>query len=284
MRSSQGNHHFDSGTSPRSSALGFGLIGLLLAGLPAVLAAQNGQPFDPGCQLPFAAIAVERPIDSICGIEGKTASNDQNHAQNRAKNNFCATGDPVTVTQADFVNLQAAVAAAGIPFGSAQRLPADRSVLHDIAKTSEGTSIGEGTRVRYVTFIAKSHYSDTNSGEAVNCGQKGNPPNDIHIVTVQSPGGDECSSITAEMSPHSRPDGWTPKALKLDVPVRFTGQLFFDGSHAPCTEGHPRNPKRISSWEIHPVYAVDVCTAQTLADCPAGDDSKWHPLQAPPAQ
>ena len=258
------------------------VAGLLLAP-PAALTAQDAPVFDPGCPLPFAKIATSHPIDGNCGIEGKEASDDANHAQNRAKNNFCAQGDPVPVTQADFVGLQAAVDKAGIPSGSPKKLPADRKVLLNLFTTSGGATIGEGTKVRFVAFVLKAHYSDVGSGEAVNCGQKGNEPNDIHIPTVQDMSDEECASITAEMSPHSRPAGWTPKALTTPgVPMRITGQLFFDGSHKPCTEGQSRNPKRAASWEIHPVYAVDVCNASTLAECPIADDSKWRPLVAEP--
>ena len=39
--------------------------------------------------------------------------------------------------------------------------------------------------------------------------------------------------------------------------VRMTGQLFFDGSHSPCINGHGGPPRR-SIWEIHPVFAIEV--------------------------
>jgi hypothetical protein len=300
MRSANDHALIDRAFLARSARPGVRLLVpavVLAVTLPAVLAAQEGAQFDPGCPLPFADLAVTHPIDGNCGIEGKSAADDANHAQNQAKNDFCANGDPVTVTQDDFVKLQAAVQDAGIPFGSPKKLPADRSVLHDLITGSSGAKIGEGTKVRFVAFVllsaakqgaqpkGKAHYSDTKTGESVNCGEPGNEPNDIHIPTVQvpDPGADECASVTAEISPHSRPTGWTPKALNgAGVPLRFTGHLFFDGSHKPCTEGKG-NPKRVSSWEIHPVYAVDFCTGATLADCPAGDDTKWHPIASPPA-
>jgi hypothetical protein len=44
----------------------------------------------------------------------------------------------------------------------------------------------------------------------------------------------------------------------LDRPLRITGQMMFDGSHRPCANGSG-SPKRVSVWEIHPVYASDVC-------------------------
>ena len=61
-------------------------------------------------------------------------------------------------------------------------------------------------------------------------------------------------------------------------PYRITGQLFFDASHKPCKNGKGPNPKRISIWEIHPAYAIDVCSNSTLASCKATDDSLWTPL------
>jgi hypothetical protein len=58
-----------------------------------------------------------------------------------------------------------------------------------------------------------------------------------------------------------------------------TGQLFFDASHKPCeSDTDTVSPKRISGWEIHPVYAIDVCINTTLASCPAGNESKWIAL------
>jgi len=164
-------------------------------------------------------------------------------------------------------------------------LPKDRSVLRDLAKTGQGTPIGEGTKVRLVALVENAHYSDVSSGESVNCKKPSEETNDIHIPTVQTAGADECTSITAEISPHGRPAGWTPAALnKPGQVVRITGQLFFDGSHHPCTAGKPQNPKRASLWEIHPVYSIDVCSANSIADCAVDDDTKWHPLQAAPGE
>jgi hypothetical protein len=90
---------------------------------------------------------------------------------------------------------------------------------------------------------------------------------------------DFCDSITAEMSPHFRPEDWDSGVLKsLGRPVRLTGHLFFDGSHKPCRPGKAASPKRASVWEIHPVYQVDVCKNTSLSGCPFGDESKWTPL------
>ena len=58
------------------------------------------------------------------------------------------------------------------------------------------------------------------------------------------------------------------------------GALTFDAEHKPCANGKPApgSPVRISVWEIHPVYAVDVCKYTTLARCKVTDDSAWTPF------
>jgi len=96
--------------------------------------------------------------------------------------------------------------------------------------------------------------------------------------------------------PHFRPEQWEPlgrlvkttanataakkiAALDLRRPMRFTGHLFFDGSHKPCTGTTPNGrSRRISALEIHPVYAIEVCINTSLSGCPRTDASKWQHL------
>jgi hypothetical protein len=66
--------------------------------------------------------------------------------------------------------------------------------------------------------------------------------------------------------------------LKIERPVRITGPLFFDSSHQPCRDGKRPNPKRISVWEIHPIYQFEVCKNKALTACDVGNDSQWIPL------
>src|SRR5262249_56066168 len=66
-------------------------------------------------------------------------------------------------------------------------------------------------------------------------------------------------------------------AQDLDRPLRITGQMFFDGSHRPCV-GDEGRPPRISVWEIHPVYGIDVCKKKSLTACRANVDADWTPL------
>jgi hypothetical protein len=92
---------------------------------------------------------------------------------------------------------------------------------------------------------------------------------------------DECSSVVAEMIPHHRPASWTAQNVeavaKKKLPVRLTGQLFFDSSHSPCQNGKSLSgdPKRTSLWEVHPIYEFDVCPQ---GDCSNG--SGWVTLEA----
>jgi hypothetical protein len=222
----------------------------------------NGS-FQPVCSLPFDGVP-NPDIDDECGIEGGS-SNVAKQAESRAKNNFCASGRGLrSITYEDLVQLQRG--STGIP----KSLP-DRSRLE---------SMGEGDYVSYIAFIKQAHYSDVGNGEAVNCNIPGNSTNDIHIVLMKDPEDkDECDSTTAEMSPHYRPAEWTPENLDAltDRPVRIQGQLFYDGSHTPCTDHSRPNPKRVSLWEIHPVYSVDVCSEETISDCSTGN-AQWTPL------
>jgi hypothetical protein len=240
----------------------------------------GGAKFSPPCPLPFAALMSKHPIDDNCNPDG-SATTPAQKLQNEAKNNFCATGTPVSITYAHLAKLQTLAEQLGVPHGSSNSLPPDRGVLHDIFTTESGATIGEGSLVRLSAFVLDAHYSNVSNGESVNCKKSGEENNDIHIALGTTPDeGDLCNSVTAEISPHLRPLTWKPEYLNglHHHPVRLTGQMFFDGSHTPCRNG-TGSPRRVSVWEIHPVYAIDVCRNQTLAGCDANDESKWVPLE-----
>jgi len=115
------------------------------------------------------------------------------------------------------------------------------------------SSEGEGTPVKFTGYlIAVKHYTDSKHVESCNCKLVGEENNDFHLVLVPTKKTTEASSITAEMSPRSRPPGWTYKKLmalaKKKAQVEATGWLMFDTQHA----GKP-TPKRVTHWEIHPV-------------------------------
>ena len=107
--------------------------------------------------------------------------------------------------------------------------------------------------------------------------------NDIHIELVEPGVKEKCLSVTAEISPHFRPDSWQrfhnmranseaedisidrPEAKRVNFKkvqlVRVTGPLFYDASHEPCSAHKRASPARRSIWEIHPVYKIEVRVA-----------------------
>ncbi len=235
--------------------------------------------FVPGCALPYKDIAgTDLSIDKVCAIDGE--GSDGTVSQNRVKNNLCAVGPSVVLQIADFDTLQTAadriVANGDFVLGS--RLKTDRSPLGKPVKVSRG-SVHEGSLVTLAAFIIQGHYSNVGTGENVNCNVGKQVNNDIHTAVGAESELDECESITIEMTPHLRPSAWTPDNLnRIRRPVRVSGQLMFDASHGPCRGSKRASPARRSTWEIHPVYALDVCRARTLAQCDAIDESKWVPF------
>lgn len=238
----------------------------------------QAEGFSPGCEVPFAEIAEKRSVDENCGVEGSGTA-PAKIAESRQKNFFCATGKPRTVTFTTFERLQRAAEENGISFGSANKLPQDRVPLKDIISLGSGRA-GEGTLVRFVAFLKEAHFSNVSKGEAVNCKLTGRENNDIHVVLVAvADEDDDCKSITAEVSPHFRPRVWEKVvSARINRPVRVTGALFFDASHKPCGGGKRPSPQRASIWEIHPVYALDVCRSKTKNACSASSSTAWIPF------
>jgi hypothetical protein len=221
--------------------------------------------FTPVCPLPFQGL--RNPLsDDYCGIQGGN-SNPALQAQSTAMNNFCATTEhPETITYQDLLNWQ--TRSAHFPTRMSDR--------------KEVENLGEGKYVSYIAFIKEAHYADTVAGEAVNCNRSGYNTNDIHITLISDPNNtDLCQSTIAEISPHYRPVSWRPGLLnELGKPVRIRGQLFYDGSHRPCSGKARPNPKRASVWEIHPVYSIDVCRMTDLKACQdSTNPADWTPVE-----
>lgn len=265
------------------------LTAFAVAGPPAPVE----DKFKLDCPAPFEATPTKRPIDKTCPNDGKFVDNDtpEHHEQNRAKNGLCAVGsggevqkDPIPVTLSTFDQLEAKVLAKGIDFGGSDNLPKDRKLLREnMVTNASGIPVAEGS---YVVFVGKMLENHATGVESVNCSLPGVRNFDIHIALVGQGETNPCKSVTAEIIPHYRPDSWyntyfkkTYKELQ-DHPWRVKGQMFFDGSHRPCNDPlrGSKDPLRRSSWEIHPVYSIDICANTTVASCKADDESKWTPL------
>lgn len=244
-----------------------------------------------GCEVPWKSIAVDRDISQNCGVAGD-ARGGPGHAQNKMKNNLCATNQPVFLTYHDFRQMQKRAdqrrdgGETNFNFGNRQNPIRDRSKLRNFFETEGGETVGEGMVVRHVGFLAEARKARIGtSGESVNCKLTERDENDIHIDIVQTPGANPCRSVTAEMIPHFRPETWTTTNLNRirdeRIPVRVTGHLFFDSSHKPCDgleSPGPGHPLRVSIWEIHPVYRFEVCRRTSLAQCRHDDNSVWQGL------
>ncbi len=223
-------------------------------------------------------------IDS-CGINGSAGAQSPDGLQNAVKNNFCMAESavPSSLDVATVKTLQVSTEKEEkkrkLKPGSP---PNDRSFL---------SALGEGRLVTFEGFVFAARQE---CAESVNCGS-GQPDvdgsHDIHISFLGQPrktkptdppsarDAEECGGFVAEFSPHHRPDVWTAcnvnDVAAKGLRVRITGQQFFDGSHVPCKGGHPSgdNPKRVSLWEIHPIYSFEVCPS---GDCASGG---WVPLE-----
>jgi hypothetical protein len=244
-------------------------------------AAIHGSEFHPACDVPFGTIAQVRDIDNNCGVKG--AGSDKSQLQNAVKNNFCAPGPPVTYNRQLGDRLNTAVDAIDPPlkWGSANSIPEDRSPLQNLI-TVAGQKVGEGSLVRSVLYFMDANFSNVSNGEKVNCDITGKENNDIHAYfALTEDEDDKCNSINAEITPHFRPDAWAEIVdLKIDPkrPMRVTGQLMLDASHKPCNGTHRSSPARFSSWEIHPVYNLEVCRFKSRTKCRVSNDSDWMAL------
>jgi len=247
------------------SAGGCGRAGTTTKPSPPGLPAPQGGGFSQVCANPHyppnsAPTTIDATPCTVAGNDGAETS------QNEAKNNFCAHDPARPITVSAMANLQAQVQQnSSIPFGNPNEHPLtskpgpaqDRKPLQ---------ALGEGTAVILQGFVLVARQE---GAESVNCGDNLaniDTNHDIHVIIVDSASQqDECSGVVVEMIPHHRPATWTEqnvtKVANKKLPVRVTGQLFFDSSHSPCQKGTsvPGDPKRISLWEVHPLYEFDVC-------------------------
>ena len=174
---------------------------------------------------------------------------------NKRKNLITPASSPEVYTRSDFVKLK---------FPASWSSGSKRKLLRDW---------GEGTPVVYEAFLMKvKNYP--NGQESCNCNLKEDENNDWHLVTIARKTDAEDDSITGEVTPRFRPDGWTlskvRKIAKDKMFIQLTGYLMLDTQHLG---GGP--PVRVTDWEIHPVTKFKVCTG-SVASCKAGDN--WQDL------
>lgn len=255
-----------------------------LADMPATAGASCAAPvttahFEVKCPLPFAEHVEEPSAMSGCGLFGSGSDHTAPLAlQNAAKNNLCATNEPVPIDFTILRQLQAALDAKIPSEWNGVQPPSDRRPFQKILTLAPKRVIGEGVAVSLVAFVKKARVGGI---ESVNCKLRTPEAMDITITLVPTPEATPCESVTAEVIPHYRPTSWTTKGINLpERPMRFTGQLFTDASHRVCKNGAALagHPARFTIWEIHPVYRIDVCAKDTIAECDAANPELWKPL------
>jgi hypothetical protein len=261
-----------------------------------------GVPFPLNrCKIPYNETPQKKLSIESCGLQGNAGDNTGEAGQNPQKNDLCITGAAQPISISDLAQLQQEVDDSGMKYGNKRRgksgPPLDRTPLTTLPPVGDSLQLGEGSLVTFVGYLSEAHYSPESAskdGESVNCGRSKHEEADIHVALGSKPGRIKkkdpdrlerlCKSISAEFIPHARPDVWDVSTLNqvsdLERPVRVTGHLFFDGSHEPCRNGKPlgTEPRRISSWEIHPVYTFEVCKFDDIKKCSATSKAAWQPI------
>jgi len=244
-------------------------------------------------------------FDQSCGLTGNAASDSGEFPQNLSKNDLCEKSAPVPITIPDLVELQKLVDDSGVIYGnkfSGKGPPKERSVFHNLTSLHSGVKLEEDDVVTYVGFLVEAHYMPQSEkppktgkgGETVNCNSTEHFKADIHLalsdtkgrITAKDPNRVKklCGTISAEMIPHLRPGVWNgdnlDQLIDLERPVKVTGHLFFDASHQPCKGATPvgSDPRRITEWEIHPIYSFEVCKFDAVGRCDVNKTSAWEPL------
>lgn len=259
---------------------------------------KNTGKFESSCN-PFGKAAVAHAVDNTCAITGD-ATTDGDKAQDRLKNNLCANGPTPVITMNELTALQHAVDATGVTYGNEHEgdgggPPADRSTL--FTKLPAG-SPKEGDLVSFIGYIVE---VKPGSSETVDCNCTEADAIDVHIavadhlldlqtdpanatneqkheVTVKNDAELCTNSFVVETIPHKRPVALEQKAiepLRGKKIVKITGPLLFDASHKPCNGTTPGtgDPARVTVFEIHPVYDIEICSQSAMTQCTANSNN-----------
>lgn len=249
-------------------------IGCCLVGM-TVLSAQSAPRFAlrGGCTLPYE-VAPTRDVFEFCDNAGRREGAAPPPLADRlrldAQNNLCArAGTPLELALRDF---------GSFPKPPSSQLTASRLSLAAVVK-DRGPAVGEGTVVRTTGVITKARVAGCSgpeagkpAGELVSCNMLlgiRHSEIQLNLNTGRADETNTCGDVVAKIITHFRPRAWQDIDVRTPLPpVRITGQLFYDDTASGCSQ-----PGR---WEIHPVYAIDVCTSVDSA-CESGNPARWMP-------
>jgi hypothetical protein len=190
-----------------------------------------------------------------------------------------AVADARLLTLGDFRTLQRQVDS--LSPGHRPTFQGDRNALLNLPLP--GGPVSEGSLVGVTGYLVAAR---AQGPESVNC--ESGTEIDFHLTVGQTDTSTEWNGIVVEIIPQLRPSGLTATsdlaaALGRVVAARqrimAVGQLMLDNDHVVNDDpGHPRggSPKRMSTWEVHPVTALLVCEKSVCAD---GQPADWTPLE-----
>jgi hypothetical protein len=224
-----------------------------------------------------------------CPAEGCAAPRSPDASANRLRNTRpLGRGTPKPMLFADFELLQAS-------FRPWQGLAAaDRAKFRQRTRVTK-TEVGEGDVVEMTGFIVGTPAA--RRSDPANCLLVGEEKNTFRINIARHKDDTEFESIIVAMPPHRwegdknvpRNADWTLEKLRWvsrnGFEVKVAGQLFFDNKHLANSdpgEVVPNEPKRLSVWEIHPVFAFQVCRRRSAIQCHDPKEAHWEPLEQMP--
>lgn len=222
----------------------------------------------------------ECPVPGRSG-SGVPASGSDAAMRNQLKRTVLAgsPGDARLLTLDDFRTLQRHVDS--MFQGHRPTFHGDRGALSGLALPSG--PISEGSLVGVAGYLVAAR---AQGPESVNC--ESGTEVDFHINVGQTDTSSEWNGIVVEIIPQFRPGGLSAtsdlaaalgRVVAGKQRVMAVGQLMLDNEHIVNDDpGHPRggSPKRMSTWELHPVTALLVCQQNVCVD---GQPADWTPLE-----
>lgn len=146
-------------------------------------------------------------------------------------------------------------------------------------------TVGEGSYVQIIGFIAPDRELRPAGPESVNCRLTGASNNDVHIPIVKESDHGEFDSVVVEPIPQARQSTWTltnfRRLQRNGTLLLVRGQLFYDNIHKVNDDPDhvlSGEPKRFSVWEVHPVTEFLVCKVPDN-ECDANRPEDWGPIE-----
>lgn len=283
-------------------AIGITLLCLSL-GIPAYLLADRAHDLADQAKSQRAASCDPSSLDTAsCHNQFPTGCTDATKPNYDAYLNFLKNQTPgadiapsVQLGGDDFLQLESQ-----IPTGLRSRNHAKFAV--PLADLGEGNIVSVIGYLYFVEDTGKGGNGKVAFGETCNCKLQLADSFDYHLgigfdaalaqqiqanhpqPDVHNPGDMEQTSVVAEMTPHTRDQGWTIDRVNAQQgkQVKIQGQLMLDNvhfnAHDDCNfTNSDANCWRATVWEVHPVTQFFVCNLD--AGCnQSSPDSAWTKL------